>query len=198
MNLTKLISMAALVCVSTTSFSSEWAVDNAHSELSFISTKKGNVAETHQFTNLNGTLDVQGNFTLSIDLASVDTNNIIRDERMKNFLFEVNKFATGTLKAYIAPSDLDAIAEGASQRLSVDTTLSLHGMDKKLPIDIVVTRLVGAKFSVASVKPVLLKAEDFSLVAGVEKLRELANLPSISHTVPVSFYLILNLKKQRN
>lgn len=195
MNITKLISMAVLICLCTTSFASEWIVDNAQSELSFISIKKGNVAEIHQFTKLKGILDGQGNFTLSIDLASVDTRNAIRDERMKNFLFEVEQFTTATLTAHIAPSDLDAIAEGASQRLSIDSTLSLHGMDKKVPMDIVVTRLVGAKFSVVSAKPIILKVDDFSLVLGVEKLRELANLPSISHAVPVSFYLILNLKK---
>lgn len=195
MNLLKFAAAATLLCVSTSNFASEWLVDNSHSDLSFISIKKGNIAEIHQFTDLSGQLDAEGNFTLSIDLASVDTRNATRDDRMKNFFFEVDKFSTATLTAHISPSDLDAIAEGANQRLSVDTTLSLHGVDKKVPVDIVVTRLVGAKFSVVSVTPIILNVNDFSLVAGVNKLRELAKLPSISHAVPVTFHLTLNLKK---
>ncbi|RKZ87016.1 MAG: hypothetical protein DRQ39_04925 [Gammaproteobacteria bacterium] len=98
------------------------------------------------------------------------------------------------MRANIDTSDIDAIAEGASALLTVDVELNLHGETKPLTMDIAVTRLAGAKLSVVSVRPVILNVSDFSLVAGVEKLRELAKLPSISQAVPVSFYLIFKLK----
>lgn len=195
MNLPKLASSVLLLCASTCAFSSTWIVDNQHSELNFISVKKENIAEVHQFKNIEGSLDSQGDFSLTIDLNSVDTHNLTRDERMKNFFFEVDKFTTATLTANIDATELEAIAEGASRRMSVDSTLDLHGMKKDIVLDVVVTRLVGAKLSVTSVKPVIVSVDDFALVSGLEKLRELAKLPSISHAVPVSFYLTLNLKK---
>jgi len=195
MKLTKLISALVLLSASTVGLSSEWNVDNSNSELHFISVKKGNIAEIHQFTNLNGSLDSDGNFELAIDLTSVDTSNPIRDERMKNFLFETNRFTDALLSAKIDPAELDAIAEGANKRLLIDAKLTLHGMKKSVPLEVIVTRLVGAKFSATSATPIILNVGDFSLVAGVEKLRELAKLPSISYAVPVTFHLTLKLNK---
>jgi hypothetical protein len=55
-----------------------------------------------------------------------------------------------------------------------------------------VTKLANGSLLVNSVKPVIIKAVDFNLVKGIEKLRQLAGLPSISTTVPVSFVLRLN------
>ncbi|MDT8371482.1 MAG: YceI family protein [Gammaproteobacteria bacterium] len=177
-----------------TAFATQWQLDNDNSQLNFISTKKTHVSEIHQFKRLDGTIDDSGNVIITIDLASIDTKIAIRDERMTTFLFDVASYPTAVLKATIDPETIDAIAEGASSELTVDATLELHGQSVPLTLDVVVTRLVGAKLSVVSVKPVLLNVADFSLVAGVEKLRELANLPSISHTVPVSFYLNFGLK----
>lgn len=174
----------------------EWVIDPTKSQLNFISTKKINVAEVHKFNNIEGQLNTQGQLEIEIDLMSVDTHIAIRDERIKTFLFEVNKFTTATLRAMIEPSALEAIAEGASERFTVDATLHLHGETQPLVADVIVTRLVGAKLSVVSVTPIILNAGDFSLVAGIDKLTSLAKLPSISHAVPVSFYLTFNLKRE--
>ena len=173
----------------------EWQLDSDNSQLNFISTKKVHISEIHHFKDVQGRFDSQGELTLNVNLASVDTNIVVRDERMKKFLFEVEHFATATIFATIDTEVIAAIAEGASRLLTVDATLDLHGEQKLLTMDVIVTRLVGAKLSVASVAPVIIDVADFSLVAGVEKLRELANLPSISYTVPVSFYLMFKLKR---
>jgi len=194
MKLLKLLLVISLSWFSSTLFAADWVVDNSQSQLNFISTKKVNIAEVHQFNMLQGSLDSQGKFTLSIDLTSVNTNNPVRDKRMKSFLFNVKKFATATLTANIDTDKLDAIAEGASARWTVNANLDLHGKIKPLVLDVIVTRLVGAKLSVVSVQPIILNVSDFSLAQGVEKLRELAKLPSISHAVPVSFYITLGLK----
>lgn len=191
-HITLLLVMFSLFSANT--LAAEWQLDPTNSQVSFISTKKVNVAETHYFKKIQGSVDSQGQLTLAIDLASVDTNIPVRDERMKEYLFETDVFTTATVRANIDTSDIDAIAEGASALLTVDVELNLHGETKPLTMDIVVTRLAGAKLSVVSVQPVILNVSDFSLVAGVEKLRELAKLPSISQAVPVSFYLIFKLK----
>ncbi|WP_308873603.1 hypothetical protein [Thiothrix subterranea] len=42
---------------------------------------------------------------------------------------------------------------------------------------------------VTTVAPIVLNAADFDLAAGVTALREIAELPSISNAVPVTFFL---------
>jgi len=195
MNKRRIWLSALLIMLSiNTAFATQWQLDSDNSTLNFISIKNTHVSEIHQFKTLDGTIDDLGTVIITIDLASIDTKFAVRDARMTTYLFEVATYPTAVLKATIDPETIDAIAEGASSELAVDATLELHGQTVDLTLDVVVTRLVGAKLSVVSVKPVLLNVADFSLIAGVEKLRELANLPSISHTVPVSFYLNFGLK----
>lgn len=198
MNIVKLTKMTAVVMgLSLSSISAQamdWVIDSSDSQLNFISIKKTNIAEVHSFKQLQGSYDAQGQFVLDIDLASVDTNVAIRDDRMKKELFNVSQYSTAILTASIDTDLVDAIAEGASTHLTIDAKLNLHGVTKPLTLDVIVTRLVGAKLSVVSAKPVIINADDFELASGVNKLMELASLPSISHVVPVSFYLTLKLK----
>lgn len=198
MNIFKLTKLTALIVAlslsSISAYAADWVIDSSGSQLNFISIKKMNIAEVHQFKQLQGSYDSKGNFVLDIDLASVDTQVPIRDDRMKKELFEVSKFSTAKLTAMIDTDLIDAIAEGASERFTFDAKLDLHGVTKPITLDVVVTRLVGAKLSVVSAKPVIINADDFELASGINKLMELASLPSISHVVPVSFYLTLKLK----
>jgi polyisoprenoid-binding protein YceI len=177
---------------STVILANEWQLNADASQLTFISIKKTHIAEIHTFKKLKGLLDAQGQFSLEIDLTSVDTNIAVRDERMKTYLFDIKQFATAKVSAKIDLESLDAIAEGASQQMTIDAMFNLHGETQDLTLNVVVSRLVGAKLSVVSVQPVIINAGDFALLAGVEKLRELAKLPTISHAVPVSFYLTFN------
>jgi hypothetical protein len=57
--------------------------------LSFVSTKAGAVAEVHRFTSLRGGIDARGNVAIAIFLRSIDTLMPIRDERMRELLFEM-------------------------------------------------------------------------------------------------------------
>ena len=187
--------LATALCLAIGSANAaEWAIDNQSSQLNFMSIKKDHIAELHQFDEIQGRLDAEGKFALNINLASVNTNNVVRDQRMTQYLFNVDKFATAELTADIDLSVLDAIAEGASAAINIDANLNLHGKVQSVKLNLIVTRLVGAKLSVVSAQPVLLNVADFDLVSGVNKLMELASLPSISHAVPVSFYLIFKLK----
>ncbi|PHS30809.1 MAG: hypothetical protein COA95_07790 [Methylophaga sp.] len=184
-----------LVLFSLPTIAAEWILDSNTSHLNFVSIKKGNIAEVHQFKSLQGQYGTQGQLNVKIDLASVDTQNSVRDQRMKEHLFEVDSVAAATLTAIIDTEIVDAIAEGASEQITVDATLELHGDSKPLTIDVIITRLVGAKLSVVSAKPIIINAGDFSLIKGIDKLMALAKLPSISLAVPVTFYLTFNLKR---
>jgi hypothetical protein len=53
-----------------------------------------------------------------------------------------------------------------------------------------VAKLGRQRLLVTSERPLLLNAADVGLADGVERLREIAGLPSISPAVPVSFVLL--------
>ena len=171
-------------------FSTEWGLDSNESQLNFISVKKNSIAEVHQFHNLTGDIDQQGHFKLTIDLNSVDTNIAIRDERMREFLFQTAKFTQATVTADIDSATISAIPIGGSIVLNLDAKLELHGESKPLELALLVVRLGDEKLLVINNKPIILNVADFALVAGVDKLQKLAKLPSISHAIPVSFVLV--------
>ena len=189
-----LLSAAAITVLSLTSFNllADWKVDNDQSTVSFISVKKTNVMEAHHFNNLSGKLSKEGAFSLAIDLASVDTTIGIRDQRMKEHLFEQSKFAQAIVSGAIPANMLAKLVVNETTSMSVAGQLDLHGNKQPITLLMSVTKLSDSNLLVASQKPVMIKASDFGLVKGIETLRNLAGLPSISTTVPVSFVLRLN------
>jgi hypothetical protein len=46
--------------------------------------------------------------------------------------------------------------------------------------------------SVTTVQPIVVNANALDLMAGIERLREVAGLPSIGYSVPVTFSLTFN------
>ena len=92
--LLKAIVPLSLLLVSAVSAAADWQIDNAQSQLSFISIKKGDVAEVHRFGEIAGGLQQDGQFELSIALESVNTGIQIRDSRMRSFLFKTAAVST--------------------------------------------------------------------------------------------------------
>ena len=182
----------SLMLASVSAQAGEWMLNNEQSQLSFISTKKVNVAEVHQFGTLSGGLNEAGQFTMEIDLASVDTGIEIRDSRMKEFLFDIVDFPKAVISASVEPEMVTNLPVGESMASTIDGQLNLHGQQHPLSINVLVTKVSEQELLVVSSQPLVLNAADYELVQGVEKLRELAGLPSISYAVPVSFYLTLN------
>ena len=68
--------------------------------------------------------------------------------------------------------------------------MSLVGQSGDIEAELLVSRLAEDKVLVATLQPVVIQAEAFDLVAGIDTLRELAELSSISAAVPVSALLI--------
>jgi polyisoprenoid-binding protein YceI len=166
-----------------------WSLDNEASSLSFVTVKAEHVAEAHSFDRLSGTIGDNGDVEITIELASVNTMIQIRNERMQEMLFETNMFPEATISGSI---DLDALTDmdaGASAARQIDFELSLHGQSVALAADVQITR-TGEGVVVSTLKPIIVMSDAFALTAGVEKLREVAGLPSISRAVPVSFTVV--------
>jgi hypothetical protein len=187
MKLTQLLIIISLI-VAGPCFSA-WTLDNDSSQVSFVSVKAGDAGEVHRFTEISGELSSGGNASVTIQLASVDTLIPVRDERMRELLFQTNLFPTASLSTNIDMDALNAIEPGDSMDMAANLTLELHGQQLSLAAEMIVARLGDHRLMVSSRKPVIVNAASVDLVDGIEALREIANLPSISKAVPVSFVL---------
>lgn len=166
-----------------------WSLDNDASQVSFVSVKAGDAGEVHRFTEISGALSDDGNASVTIQLASVDTLIPLRDERMRELLFETNVFPTATLSADIDMDALNNIEPGANVDMTATLKLDLRDQKLELPAEMIVARLGDHRLMVSSRKPVIVNAASVDLVEGIEALRAIANLPSISKAVSVSFVL---------
>ena len=169
----------------------DWKLNDDQSSVNFISIKKSTVGEINHFNSLSGSLK-DGRATVAIDLSSVETNIPIRNERMQKMLFEVSKFSTATITTKIDNARLDSLKGGDLYQDNVNLELDLHGITNKITATVQVVKLSSSSVLVYSVFPVVINASDFGLAAGVEALREIASLPSISTAIPVTFSLVFN------
>lgn len=169
----------------------QWDLDNEMSSLSFVTTKAEHVAEVHTFEQMSGTLSETGDLSIAIELISVNTMIPIRNERMQAMLFETDIFPEATITGNVDMSQLLGLAPGDTTAMVIDFELSIRGVAKAYTADVQVTR-TGTGLVASTRKPIVVAADSHDLVSGVDALREVAGLPSISRAVPVSFSVVFN------
>lgn len=168
----------------------EWLLDLKGSDFTFGSVKNVAVAEVHHFTNLDASIQEDGAFSFKIALDGFDTGIEIRNQRMREFLFDTERFPNA---AYSGTLDIEALRRlKTGQRAEVGVTgiLSLYGHQQPLEVRLVVTRLGEKRVLITPGRSIYLNAGDFGLLPGLEKLRQLAGLKAISPVVPINFYLV--------
>lgn len=166
-----------------------WTLDGPESMVSFVSVKAGDVAEAHWFTEVSGSIDDDGSASVVIQLASVDTMIPVRDERMREMLFKTDIFPTATLSTRIDMQAMSGIEQGRTRNMATELTLDLNGQKLPLTAEVAVSHAGNSTYIVSSRKPIILNAASVDLVDGIEALREVAGLSSISKAVPISFIL---------
>ncbi len=171
----------------------DMSLDNTQSTVKFVSIKKGSAAEVHSINKLSGSLSDEGELKLALDLSSVDTKIDIRNDRMKKYLFEIEKFATATITAKL---DNLPVVDGISQ-ISADAILGLHGVSKTIKVDVTLMKS-GDQLMVANNSPVIINTADYGMDSGVAMLQKLAKLPSIATAVPVNFVLVFSKQDKKN
>lgn len=184
----KKLLMLCLMLLPASLWAEEWKLVNGKSDINFVSVKKNKVAEVHHFTGLSGSVN-GGSASIDIHLASIKSGIGIRDERMASMLFEVSKFATATIQADIPASIVGDLEVGKAISIALPITLDLHGLKKAMKADVTIVVLADHALQVTSRSPVIIKAADFGLDVGIEALRDIAGLPSIASSVPVTFEL---------
>jgi polyisoprenoid-binding protein YceI len=158
------------------------------SALSFITVKNDAIAESMTFSNLTGSIDNEtGKAEITIGLNSVVSGIDIRNERMRKYLFETDKFPAATYTALVDVPALLAMTAGEQRAVKLTGALVLHGSSSPLSFDVLVTKRADGTYHVITVTPSFVDAQNFGLVAGIGKLRSLAGLKNIDTIVPVTF-----------
>jgi polyisoprenoid-binding protein YceI len=166
-----------------------WVLVKGESSLSFVSTKNQHISEVQQFKTLNGEFDPEGKLQVEIELGSIDSGIEIRDTRMREKLFLVDKFPTANLTAQL-PDSVLTLAKGNSILVTLPAELSIMGISKTISAKVQVTRKADDGIVATSTQPILISAADFGLTSGIEILQTLAGLSGIGLTVPVNFNLV--------
>ncbi len=167
-----------------------WQLDSNNALVSFVSIKNNAIAELHRFDELQGKIDDTGKAVVEISLASVNTGIEIRDQRMRDLLFEVASFPKAVISTQLDAAWLNALEPGQPRAIETVFELSVHGVQQNF------TALVGliidnsGNLHVESMQPILLNAGQLGLTEGIAKLQELAALQAIATAVPVTFTMV--------
>lgn len=179
---------------SSTAITAEWTLNTNDSFLNFVTTKNTHNVEVHSFTGLSGDISNAGVATLTIDLNSVSTGVALRDQRMKDLLFETATYPTASITLPVPATLISNLAIGQDQTTDLTASLNLHGVTGTITTRVSVQRLSSSRILVQNLAPVLMKAGDYSLTSGVEALRATVGIASISVAVPVDFSLVFDAR----
>ncbi len=171
-----------------------WALNTTDSYLNFATTKNTHNLEMHSFATLSGEISSAGVATLTIDLNSVNTSVALRDQRMRDLLFETATYPTATVTVAVPATLINGLAVGQTAETDISASLNLHGVTGAITTKVSVQKLSSSRVLVQSLAPVLVKAGDYSLTNGVEALRAAVGIASISVAVPVDFALVFDAR----
>ncbi|MFY8049126.1 MAG: YceI family protein [Erythrobacter sp.] len=166
-----------------------WTLDPAGSRLAYVSIKAGEIAEANRFEKLSGTVAADGTATLDIDLASVNTGVDIRNERMREIFFAVAENPKATITAKLDPAAFAGLAVGQSLTRPLKASVTIKGASSDVETELLVTRVGADRVTVVPTAPVIISTDMFGLTDELGELRALAQLPSITPAVPVTFTL---------
>ena len=148
----------------------------------------------HNFTTISGDISNAGVATLTIDLNTVNTGVALRDQRMRDLLFQTSTYPTTTVTVALPSTLLSSLVIGQAAATDITANLNLHGVTGVITTKVAVQKLTSSRILVQNLAPVLVKAGDYSLTDGVEALRAAVGIASISVAVPVDFALVFDAR----
>ncbi|MGN2411576.1 YceI family protein [Pseudomonas syringae] len=171
-----------------------WYLDNESSRLSFTSTKDSDIAEVQRFLVLHGKVGNKGLAEVEIEMDSVSTGIPLRDERLREQVFQVRAFPSAQINAQLNMRPINDLAPGAQLELRLPLSVSLRGKTHSYNAELLVTRLDDRRFQVVTLEPLVVHAQDFDLVPDFTALRKTAGLTAVSLSVPVGAVLIFTAR----
>src|SRR5690606_37842793 len=116
--------------------------------------KSGEMGESHQFKTVTGGVSADGAARIAIDLASLDTNEPTRDQRMRDVLFHVADYPEAVVTAVLDPAQFESLAAEERRVVPVTLTVDLHGVQNEFDAELFVTRVGEDKVLVETVEPI--------------------------------------------
>jgi len=159
-----------------------WTLSD-ESRISLTSTKNGLVSETHSLAAIKGEVSAAGKVELALDLRAIETNIPIRNERMQTWLFIDEPVAK--LSADVQPA-----LRASETAFTIDQTLKLEANGNTVMLDVPLTVVREGNAAAKVAGQLVIDVADFGYAPGIEKLREIAGLKSISTEVPVDVKLV--------
>lgn len=181
--------LAACSQTQTPETPADWTVIEAESMLTFDSVKNGDIDETHEISGITGQADANGAIRIALAMDSVESYIDIRNERMREHLFQTAEHPIAVVSADYELAMLEDLEIGASRDIELPFSLSLRGVPLDLVAQVRVTRLETDRVQVESTAPVEVHALALELMDGIDTLQQLAGLDSIARQVPVSFVI---------
>jgi polyisoprenoid-binding protein YceI len=189
MSITKAVTALTLAMAATGAMA-DWTLDPAESSLHYVTSKAAAVSEVNSFSGLSGSISDEGEASLHIALATVDTAIDVRNERMREILFKVAEYPEAVITLQVDEQALESMAPGTTMTGIYNANVSLHGISQVIPADLRVLKIDGHNIQVTLAKPLIIGAASFGLAEGVEELRNIAGLPSINPNVVLHFTLV--------
>ena len=182
-------SLIFILLTSSQSGFAAWTLNQDDSALYYITSKAAAVSELNSFTELSGSINDAGNGSLAISLSSVDTAVDIRNERMRDIVFQVASYPIASISVQADGAMLAGMSVGETIQATFDAVIELHGIQQNMPVELTVNKQESGGLLVVLAKPLIINATSFGLAESVEQLREIAGLPSINNNVVVDFTL---------
>jgi hypothetical protein len=183
------LTAAALALLATTASAEDWTLNGDSSRLAFGSIKKHTAGEVHEFQSLSGGVE-NGMAKIEIDLTSLETYADIRNTRMAEHVFKMAPSAS--FAAELDMEMLEAMEVGDTAVIDFDGVLSLLGQDVEVYTELFVARMSDSRVMVTTNDMVWLTTEELGIDAGVDKLKELAELSDITRAVPLTVRLFFD------
>ena len=101
-----LVFSASLASAQNNPFAPGWDLDVSTSTIQFGSVKHEDgkiVAETHSFVSFSGSIEENGDAKITVKLDSVNTNNDLRNVRMRFLFFETFKYTESVVSLKLTP-----------------------------------------------------------------------------------------------
>ena len=167
----------------------DWTSIADQSRIAFGSIKKNVIGEVHHFNQVKGTVSDNGDLSITIDLASLETNIDIRNERMTKHVFLEGQ-AGALIAGQIDMEEVRGLKVGEMATIEVEVTLSFVGVENDIDAELLVVRLAENRVLVATTDFIMISTEDLEIDPGIDKLMELASLPGITRATPVAIRMV--------
>ena len=182
-------SVSEVQTVNQASEVSDWLLKDA--DIGFVSTKidkkRNHIEEIGEFTQYSGLFNKLGELLLKIDLSSVKTDIVIRDDRLRDWLFNVDEFTTAVVTTTLDADTINGLKVGETMQLTQPFVLDMHGHTVDLVADLTITRESNTLMLVETNTPIKLDVKKFDMSECMKRLTEVMGLSRIDNVVPITF-----------